>query len=164
MHCKPKNPSHRWSAVADLHTNTCNKTDIQQNRDVKSGGGKSDATNGTRSESSTPIGSISQLVDDDGYDDGCQLRTKSIPQSRVYHNGISNDEEKDYCAEDSVRSGPSNNDSEEVAWSHRNSAYSASAAKKGRKTTAALIDTTTTAKSFLLLLLLLLQRTGASAT
>jgi hypothetical protein len=30
MHCKPKNPSHRWSAVADLHTNTCNKTDIQQ--------------------------------------------------------------------------------------------------------------------------------------
>jgi hypothetical protein len=30
MHCKPKKPSHRWSAVADLHTNTCNKTDIQQ--------------------------------------------------------------------------------------------------------------------------------------
>jgi hypothetical protein len=30
MHCKPKNSSYRWSAVADLHTNTCNKIDIQQ--------------------------------------------------------------------------------------------------------------------------------------
>jgi hypothetical protein len=30
MHCKPKNSSFRRSAVADLHTNTCNRTDIQQ--------------------------------------------------------------------------------------------------------------------------------------
>jgi hypothetical protein len=30
MHCKPKNSSYRWSAVADLHTNTCNKIDIHQ--------------------------------------------------------------------------------------------------------------------------------------
>jgi hypothetical protein len=29
-----KKPSHRWSVVADLHTNTCNKTDIQQRNEV----------------------------------------------------------------------------------------------------------------------------------
>jgi hypothetical protein len=91
----------------------------------KSGSGKSDATNGSRSESSTPIGSASQLVDDDGDEDGGQLGTKSIPQSRVYHDGISNEEDEDYCAENSIPSGPSDNDSEEVAWSQRNSAYSA---------------------------------------
>jgi hypothetical protein len=110
---------------------------MKHDRDVKSGGGKSDATNGTRSESSTPIGSISQLVDDDGYDDSGQLRAKSIPQSRVYHDGISNDEDEDYCAEGSIPSGPSDNDSEEIPWSQRKSAYSAPAAKKGRKTTSA---------------------------
>jgi hypothetical protein len=36
---------------------------------VKTEGGKSDATNGTTPKASTPIGSISQLVDDDGDDD-----------------------------------------------------------------------------------------------
>jgi hypothetical protein len=96
---------------------------MKHDRDVKSGGGKSDATNGTRSESSTPFGSISQLVDDDGYDDSGQLRAKSSPQSRVYHDGISNDEDEDYRAEDSILSGPSNSDSEEVPWSKRKSAY-----------------------------------------
>jgi hypothetical protein len=90
----------------------------------KSGGGKSDATNGSRTESSAPIGSTSQLVDDDGDEDGGLLRTKSIPQSRVYHDGISNEEDEDYCAEKSIPSGPSDNDSEEVAWSQRNGAYS----------------------------------------
>jgi hypothetical protein len=57
-------------------------------------GDKSDATNGTRSESSTPISSASQLVDDDGDSDG-QLRTKSIPQNCVSHDGISNEEDED---------------------------------------------------------------------
>jgi hypothetical protein len=66
-----------------------------------------------------------QLVDDDGDDEGGQLRTKSIPQGRVYHDDISNEEDEDYCAENSIPSGPSDNDSEEVAWSQRNSAYSA---------------------------------------
>jgi hypothetical protein len=60
----------------------------------KSEGDKSDATNGTRSESSTPISSTSQLVDDEGDSDG-QLRTKSIPQNCVSHDGISNEEDED---------------------------------------------------------------------
>jgi hypothetical protein len=113
----------------------------------KSGGGKSDETNGTRSESSTPIGSTSQLVDDDGD----HLRTKSIPQSRVYPDGINNKDE-DYCTENGIPSGPSDNDSEEVAWSQRNSASSAPAANKVWKTTA-VNRPTTTANSFLPLLL-----------
>jgi hypothetical protein len=62
--------------------------------------------------------------------------TKSSPQSHVYHDGDSNDKDDDYRAEGSIPSGPSDNDSEEVAWSQRKSAYSVRPADKGRKTTA----------------------------
>jgi hypothetical protein len=61
--------------------------------------------------------------------------TKSFPQSHVYHDGDSNDKDEDYRAEGSILSGPSDNDSEEVAWSKRKSTYSARPANKGRKTT-----------------------------
>jgi hypothetical protein len=103
---------------------------MKNDRGVKTEGGTFDATNGTRSASLRPVGSISQRVDDDGDDDG-QPRTNSIPRSR-------DDSDEDYRDhEDSIISGPSDNDSEEVAWSQRKSAYSAPASNKGRKTTAA---------------------------
>jgi hypothetical protein len=102
---------------------------MKNDRGVKPDDG-ADANNGIYSTSKQDL-----CVDND--DDGTgQPRTKSFPQSRVYHDGDSNDEDEDYRAEDSILSGPSNSDCEEVPWSKRKSAYSAPAANKGRKTTA----------------------------
>jgi hypothetical protein len=64
MHFQPKNSSYRWSAVADLHTNTCNKTNIQQNTKrenytVTLTGSRTDFIAKTREDLDTAIGPVS---------------------------------------------------------------------------------------------------------